>query len=232
MRKAIATVLTIALTALALQTNPARAQTQTGIIATTKHFEFHSNPWLNLHHFLFNIAKDHHAGGLRKYLTDSGLSDTQATVFDDAASFYRDNYIDNSLLFNRDLFALKRLLIATAGNEDITLDGYTDVATQLRRARPIYDEHFWPAHRRANQRILDDNLELASELEDCVFMRIANLSKNQWPDRKVRVDLTYVANWAGAYTTVNPIVHAVIRSSGWESQYDCWKSFFTSPLTP
>lgn len=229
MRSVITRWLTFGLLIVAFLAMPARSEANTDYVAATAHFEFHSNFWLNLHHYLFNVARDHDAEALPGHLSASGLSAEDVAVVASAAAFYRDNLIDKSLLFNRDLTAMKRVFIRTQADEEVVLEEYRDLEAHVRRVRPIYARHFWPGHRRANQQVLDENLPLAVRLEKAVFARIAELSQNQWPDHKVRVDITYVANWAGAYTTVNPIVHAVIRSSRWESPYDWIEILFHEP---
>lgn len=229
MRKLLSLWVAVGLSAAAFDAAPARSAPDNEAVAETARFSFYSNSWLNLHHYLFNIAKDYEADALAEHLSTFGLSDEEAGVFGDAAAFYRGKLIDNSLLFNRDLFAVKRMLIAIPAGADLSLGQFPDLEGHLRRSYPIYLRHFWPAHRQANQQVLDQNLALVSKLEDEIFERIAELSQNQWPDHKVRADLTYMANWSGAYTTVYPTTHAVIRSTGWKAPYDWFEILFHEP---
>lgn len=205
------------------------SEARADLVASTARYEFHNNAWLNLHHYLFNLARDHEATALIAHLSAKGISDNDAEPVAQAAAFYRVNLIDKSLLFNRELFAVKRALIGTQAGDEPVLENNQDLETHLRQAYPVYARHIWPAHLRMNQQVLDENMALVEKLEDLIFERIAELSQNQWPDHKVRVDLSYVANRAGAYTTVAPITHAVIRCSGWESDYDWFEILFHEP---
>lgn len=229
MRTVSTPLLAMALLALALPSLPAQSEASEDLVAASERFEFHSNIWLNQHHYLFNLAKQYEEKELGEYLLSHDLSEEEAAVFEEAAAYYRTSHIDNSLLFNRDLFAIKRGLIATPENKEVDLEGYPELTAHLRKTHPIYTTHFWPAHRSANHKVLSDNLKLVSNIENCAFGRIAELSQNQWPKHKVRVDITYLANWAGAYTTVDPITHAVIRSTDWESSNDWLEILFHEP---
>ncbi len=178
-------------------------------ILSTERFEFHSNFWINLHHFLFQQAKrpdeQPMPGGRR-------LSREEFQQIDGAIDWYREHLAEHSLLMNERLYAVKRALI-TFGPDELTehpaLTG--DHRVQLLAAAPVYRRHYWPRHDLQNHEVLFWHLQRIRTMEAPVLERIAELAQQDWPDGIIRVDLTWDANWAGAYCTTNPI-HVVLTS--------------------
>lgn len=82
---------------------------------------------------------------------------------------------------------------------------------RLKAAAPIYRAHYWPQHDHQNRSIVAWHEDLVNTLENPVLDRIATLAQQTWPEELIRVDLTWDANWAGAYCTTRP-THAVITS--------------------
>lgn len=77
---------------------------------------------------------------------------------------------------------------------------------------PVYADRFWLEHAARNRAALEDHLPVIRRIEDPVFDRLASLGRNTWPPERIRVDLSYYSNWAGAYTTNDPVTHVVLSS--------------------
>ncbi len=187
----------------------AESEWPSSLIERTDRYAFYSNFWINLHHFLY--AQAQRADGQP---IDGGrnLSRDEFAQIDGAIDWYRDNLADRDLLMDRRMYAVKRALI---GYEAHVLPEAGEVAgehlAQLETAASIYRKYYWPRHDRQNREIVAWHLDRIRSMENQVLDRISELAQQPWPDEEIRVDLTWDANWAGAYCTTQPI-HAVLTS--------------------
>ena len=190
---------------------PARGETDAppSFIEATGRYEFHSHFWLNLHHFLYDEAQQPER---RRIEGGRKLSQQEFSLIYGAVDWYRDEFGNRSLLSDPRLYAIKRALIDVGPDELPVHDAIGDeLLAQLQTAAPVYRQHYWPRHDRQNREIVAWHRDRIRAIEDRVLGRIAELAQQSWPDGIIRVDLTWDANWAGAYCTVDP-VHAVITS--------------------
>jgi len=190
-------------------------------------FEFHSGFWVNLHHELYFEARDRlnktpppaRSGSTlqNKVRTMQDLASTLTPVeqaaWENAIKYYVVNYSDKDLLFNLDLILLKNQLgdfedcDELSGVHKKTCDaGLPGNITQVLDAvAPIYRAHLWPDQDRANRRWVARVSPLVEEQGAGISQRLADIYQAKWPDYKIRVDVTAHANWAGAYTTLDPL---------------------------
>jgi hypothetical protein len=214
--------ITVAVAVLCLAPRvPARAETSAGNAADCRraesvHFDFHDDPWINLHHFLFQWArnvpklqpKDHRRPVEVPEAADfSDLSAEERHAWQGAVDYYREHLIHDHLLFDRDLIGLRTALGAVACSDDgrDSLEGLdSDLEEALMWAMPVYRAHWWPAHRAANEAWIAERMGQLKMYETPLADRLAQAYGSTWPDERVRVDVTAYSNWAGAYTTNNP----------------------------
>lgn len=187
-------------------------QNSSQAVASTDHFEFYINKWLNQHHFLFQIAKS-----LAKDSTNAKevfpewqqLSEKEQKLTLELLNYYQDNWIDKSLLFNGGLYRIKRTITYWQNDQQpLVYEEDPELASYWTRFAPIYERLFWPVHLAQNQKILQHNLPRIKAYETKAAARLSQLSQEPWPSSKIRVDVTFLADWAGAYTTTDP-VHVV-----------------------
>ncbi len=188
------------------------AQTQqadSSLIAATDRYEFHSNLWVNLHHFLYAQAKKPDDAKLPR---GRSLSRAQWQAMNDAITWYREHLADRDLLLDERMYNIKRALIRYGPDDVPDHAAVTEEhRARLEAAAPVYRSHYWPRHDDQNRSVWAWNESLIRALENDVLDRIADLANEPWPDGPIRVDLTWDANWAGAYCTTHP-THAVITS--------------------
>ena len=123
--------------AAAIVAAPARAAAQTDAL-----FEFHSNPWLNLHHILW-------AGG-KPAAPPADMPDHDRSAWYEGIAFYAP-YAKRDL-FDEELLKIKEALRTVETNtslEGVAIDA--GVKATLERLMPIYRKHWWPAHDRSNR---------------------------------------------------------------------------------
>ncbi|MDH5618236.1 MAG: hypothetical protein OEZ11_06310 [Gammaproteobacteria bacterium] len=184
-------------------------QADPSLVATTDRYEFHSNFWVNLHHFLYAQAKKPDDGRLPR---GRSLSREQWQAMNDAITWYREHLADRDLLLDERMYNIKRALIRYGPNDVPDHAAVTEQhRARLEAAARVYRNHYWPRHDHQNRAIWAWHESLIRALENGVLDRIADLANEPWPDGPIRVDLTWDANWAGAYCTTRP-VHAVITS--------------------
>lgn len=185
-------------------------------VATTEHYEFYNNFWINQHHFLYKMAEWVKKAQLDTPSDDEvfkKLQEREKKIVNECIQFYLDQVIDKNLLFSKEMYELKRTLINFSEQDQLTNDSIAARQIEVLHAfRPVYKAHFWEKHSRRNLEVVNNNLERIKRFENRVFDRLAQLSQSQWPDGKIRVDLTYYADWAGAYTSNRPTTHAVIST--------------------
>jgi len=199
---------------------PARAQFD----APLPVFELHSGFWINLHHTLYVQARqsrdDRAAPSAAVPGVETHRNANERQAWDGAVAYYQANYADKDLLFNTELTLLKNQLGEFEGCDELsgakkkTCDaGLPPALTKiLESAAVVYRAHEWPAHDRANRVWIAGVAPLVREKGLGLSERLAEVYQARWPMQKIRVDVTAYANWAGAYTTLDPL-RVVIAST-------------------
>jgi hypothetical protein len=189
-------------------------------------FELHSGFWINLHHTLYHEARlktapasadstGKTAGPTIKTAPGAkeSLTPAEQRTWDDAVAYYAANYATKDLLFSTELTELKNQLgdfedcDELSGRKRKFCDaGLPPKLTQvLETVAPIYRAHLWPEHDRANRRWITRVAPLVREQGVGLSEKLADIYQARWPREKIRVDVSGYANWAGAYTTVDPL---------------------------
>lgn len=191
-------------------------------MATTEYFEFHSNYWINLHHFLYQKAS---GSQLRKLKEDGNqyleigedkvqltLSAADEKTLSEAISYYKDSIISKSLLFDlgQERVWLQRREAGVRISDTTFSKRYTEI---LNKVSPVYSKHFWPLHEKQNAAILKLQLPSIKRFERTVITKMEGFAMKKWPvTTKVRVDVSAYANYAGAYTPTRPRFNIFISS--------------------
>jgi hypothetical protein len=192
-------------------------------------FELHSGFWLNLHHTLYQQARQQRgappvsgtakAGKSAKPTLQTApaaktpLTAAEQRAWDEAVSYYAANYADKDLLFSTELILLKNQLgdfetcDELSGAKKKTCDaGLPAKLTRiLEAAAPVYRAHYWSADDRANRAWIMRVAPLVTEQGVGISHRLADIYQTRWPTEKIRVDVARFANSAGAYTTLDPL---------------------------
>jgi hypothetical protein len=178
-------------------------------------FELHSGFWINLHHTLYGQARQSRDG--RGSPSGSGAatrrSPGEQLAWDAAVAYYAANYEDKDLLFNTELILLKNQLgdfeqcEELSGTKVKACDaGLPPKLTHvLDAAAPVYRAHEWPEHDRANRRWIAGVSHLVRVKGVELSQRLAEIYQTKWPKQRIRVDVSAFANYAGAYTTLDPL---------------------------
>jgi hypothetical protein len=189
----------------------------------TRLFEFHSDFWVNLHHFLYVTARARAGLDATRSAVTSALSDTagfgalsraQQDAWNDALAYYGRAVASRDILFDSSLVAvndrLAELETATTVGGTTNLD--PGIAAALDRAAPVYRALWWPRHDASNRRWTARAVAVLAEHGDAAARAEAGAFHHSWPATSVRVDVSAYTNWAGAYTTEYPS-HVNVRST-------------------
>jgi hypothetical protein len=193
----------------------ARPATTPSPAAASQWFAFHSNQWVNLHHFLYATARarerlDAGREAVTRALADTvgfgRLSAAQRADWERAVAYYIQFVAKRDILFDSSLVDVNNHLARLEGAPSIRgtpgLD--TGIASALDRAAPAYRALWWPAHDAANKRWIAGVLPLLREHGAAAANAESRIFARPWSPSPVRVDVSAYTNWAGAYTTENP----------------------------
>jgi hypothetical protein len=178
-------------------------------------FELHSGFWINLHHTLYQQARQRRDANTGPPETLPLIRRTKAeqVTWDAAVSYYASNYADKDPLFSTELILLKNQLEDFEGCDELsgakrkTCDaGLPEKLTKiLESAAPVYRAHEWSEHDRDNRKWIASVAPLVRERGLSLAERLADIYQTRWPKDRIRVDVSAYANWAGAYTTLEPL---------------------------
>lgn len=176
-------------------------------------FEFHSGFWINLHHFLYREAAQSVSGhGPRNPpLTKADseeleqLSPAERTAWNEALTYYSRKIVNRDLLFDGELIQTKEKLEDAESSPDLAkVDISEALKPALLEAAPIYRRHWWPRHDAQNRKWIASLEPLITRFGPALSTELSRIYDEPWPNYPVRVDAVAYANWAGAYTTVEP----------------------------
>jgi hypothetical protein len=191
-------------------------------------FEFHSGFWFNLHHTLYQAAKEKESKPAQDKPPNNSapnpsqpilktspvqLTTAEQHIWDDAVSYYTANFIGQDLLFSTDMILLKNQLaefedcdeLSGVKNRICNANLPTKLTQILEAVAPVYRAHQWPDHDRTNRRWILRVAPLVREQGVGLSERLADIYQTRWPKAKIRVDVSAYANASGAYTTIDPL---------------------------
>lgn len=193
----------------------ARRPAITPAAADTRWFAFHSNQWVNLHHFLYATARarerlDSDRPAVTRALADTAgfgkLSAEQRDAWASAVDYYIKFVAKRDILFDSSLVDANNHLaeLENASSVRSTPGLDTGIASALDRAAPVYRTLWWPSHDDANKRWIAGVLPLLRERGNAAARAESRIFARPWSAAPVRVDVSAYTNWSGAYTTENP----------------------------
>jgi len=171
--------------------------------------EFHSNFWLNLHHFLYEQA-------LHSPSPRNELKGPDKIAWSKALELYRYKVIPHDLLFDPHMQAIDTELAEDESLAKLVVSG-TDgrLWETLNSVAPIYRARWWANHDEANRRWIAAAAPLARRYSPLLMKQLAVAYETIWPGNAIRVDLAEYANWAGAYTYTHGWgrIHEIVSST-------------------
>lgn len=189
-------------------------------------FEFHSGFWINLHHTLYQLARDSSSASpakksasepaqtiLRNKPDSTPLTAAEQRAWNDALAYYTANFIGQDLLFSTDMILLKNDLgdfddcdeLSGTKNKFCNAGLEPKLTQILEAAGAVYRARQWAEDDRLNRRWILRVAPLVREQGTGHSERLADIYQTHWPKAKIRVDVTSYAYSSGAYTTIEPL---------------------------
>lgn len=167
-------------------------------------FVMQSNFWVNLHHFL-------RAAG-RGMPVARELPPAERAAWDAAVARYAANYSKRDLLLDAGMVKINDTLRLAGPSDRLPqIPGEPELNALLESVAPIYRRYWWPAHDAVNRSWIDAAQPLVARWGATLASRVAASYGQTWPARPVPVDLSFIANAVGAYTSYPP--HTTIAST-------------------
>jgi hypothetical protein len=193
--------------AVAASSQPEPSPRASAIVATD-HFAFYSDPWINLHHFLYQWSREdrgleigRRSVPMPERSSAGELSAADRNAWLSAVGFYRDAIAARSH-FDLDMMRINaRLAILDGDPSAAPPDVIPGLASALRTAMPIYLKRWWPRHDEANRRWIDQLIPLLRRHEAAYVRLTTRVHESKWPDVPWRVDVTAYPNYRAGYTT-------------------------------
>ncbi len=175
-------------------------------------FTFHSDVFLNLHHFLYRWGQagpgaDTSSLDRRIRLRDAdrdvyaALSGADREQWDKAIAYYRLAMIDRDLLFDDEMLALRDCLFMAGNFCDRIAERDQDTLDLLNETMPVFRRHWWERHDNENRAWINVVIPLARAHEGQIAPRRAAAYTGTWREDRNRVDVMVYANRVGGYTT-------------------------------
>jgi hypothetical protein len=145
-------------------------------VSYSERFAFHSDPWINLHHFLNEWGRnvpDRPAGDRRrpvdvKERTElARLTECEQQIWSGAIAYYRERLVQRDSAFDRNLIALRGELGALACSTAPPPISNAELWTVLNEAMTVYRRHWWPAHHLSNAEWIGQQEKLLRSYEAC-----------------------------------------------------------------
>ena len=172
-----------------------------------KTFEFHSGFWINLDRYLYEQA-----------LADPAPAPV-TPEWSAALEYYRKEFIKGNKP-SGEIVSLHDRLGELEGAVSLKNSGLDpELIAILESAAPTYRARWWVTHDRGNRTWVRAVSPLLSKYSTDLKRDLAKAYATTWPSTPLRVDVCEYANWAGAYTTINPS-HITISSVTASNQGD------------
>ena len=189
------------------------AQTPSPSPNSQKIFDFHSDFWINLHHFLYLVAlsektpKGPHPATMNQVDVETlnTLSENERAAWNQAVSYYADSMIEHDLLFDENMGGLKNQLEDAGTSRDLASANLpAELKQVLLKAAPIYRKYWWARHDAQNRQWVAQLEPLVERYGESLKDSLIRIYEVPWPSHPVRVDATVYASQYGAYTTNDP----------------------------
>ncbi len=220
MRKVGKTLIHILL-ALILVCQSVQAQANSSKIGESEYFEFYSNFWFNLHHFVYQEALYQKVGTKTILSKEESklLSSGQKSIFESVVEYYKVNLLDEDLRMSDFMTDFKHWVTDTQTGfafKEVP-DQFQALCKELKKISSIYQDLFWNNHQKYNNQTLNENINLIKTIEKSVVEKLSNQTRERWQRKKIRVDITAYAKATPRnlrdrpYTTTYP-THIVMNS--------------------
>jgi len=195
-------------------------------------FVFHTDEfWLNLHHFLYVLARANNKERDASREAVSGapadqerglakLNPNEQEAWRKAIAWYAAGPAKKDIVFDDPLPTITNALVSAVDAKSLS-GSKVDPAfvTILESVGPIYRKAWWNQHHEANRKWEKMTQALVDRHGATVLGFITNAYKLQWPAAGFHVHVSGYSNWAGAYSTTGNLLVLSSQSPSLQDAY-------------
>ncbi len=212
-------------------------------MAPTPVFEFHSGFWMNLHHALYEEARIREQRPTERPTSSSlpakseekrneasskaqgSVSAEEERAWNEAVDYYVATLARRDLLFDGEMVDTKNQLAELENCKDLSGRSGHGCAALLRpeqvaaleKAAPFYRARWWAEHDGTNRAWIATVSALVRDLGRSLAEQLSTVYRCDWPNGKIRVDVTHYAGLFGGYTSLEPL-HITISGADERNQ--------------
>lgn len=166
-------------------------------------FEFHSDPWVNLHQRLFAeaTADEYWHSKVETCTCGRNVAEWSAAVGGYKTELGARNPVFDSALQQTNF------VLATTGTGRLPAKGVDSIVAKW--IAPVYDAYAldrWPTDDARNRAWIDGTKVLVARWGNEMAGEYEKRFRIRWPSRPIRVEVTEFAGFGGAYTSSDPIL--------------------------
>jgi len=182
-------------------------------------FIFHTNEfWLNLHHFLYVLARaeNKERDASREAVSDAPadeerglakLDSKEQETWHKAVAWYAAGPARKDLVFDDPLPTITNALVSEGDAKSLARSKVDPAFVSIMESvGPIYRKAWWTQHQDANRKWEKMTQELVDRHGSAVLAFITNAYKLPWPATGFHVHVSGYSNWAGAYSTTGNLL--------------------------
>ncbi|HZY35281.1 MAG TPA: hypothetical protein VFE53_01455 [Mucilaginibacter sp.] len=175
--------------------------------------DFHSNFWINLHHYLFQQAQP-------SQLSTNSLDINDSKIWNDAIEYYRKNILPHDLLFDHEMITIDSVLAENESSPKLSsklID--VNLVKVLNDVAPIYRKQWWNIHNRTNRLWISTAEPLFLAFGVQLHEQLAVAYGTPWYSGAIRVDVcVYAGPRLVAYTNGEEHGHVITSSTNSRGQ--------------
>jgi hypothetical protein len=174
-------------------------------------YDFRIGFWSNLHHMLYAAAAlppGHRPDRLNLQPEDQAvlarLSERERVAWESAVDYYSTHFRTKDLLFDDEMIGIDEALGDTGDTAAPGANLPPGLASVLKSAAPIYRKYWWRSQRSADEAWRKNTAMLLDRYGSVLAAKLSRILSTPWPGKPVHVEVVSYANWAGAYTSLDP----------------------------
>ncbi|PBQ32717.1 hypothetical protein CNR22_13345 [Sphingobacteriaceae bacterium] len=192
---------------------------QKTVLLETKYYSFQSNPQLNAHLYLYNRAmgckfKKVHEDSLAYYSFKDKLKlvkPADLKTLNAVLMYYRDSLTAKDLLLDS---LMRDFTDRLSQGTTPTLAWQLRTLDQIKIFQPYFNKLYWKELDAENKKWILATKDQLVKQETAVVPELERIYQTQLPQsKKITVDLTCYATWAGAYTYHDLMPHIIFAAS-------------------
>jgi hypothetical protein len=177
-------------------------------------FEFHSDPWVNLHERLLAEATvgPYWHSPVETCACARGADGSVLPEWASAVARYKKTFAERNHYSDSSLVETTLVLALAGGKTELPSGVDKDLAAPLATTFDAYFRRTWSADDARNKAWIRTVEPLVATWGEEIATELANRFETQWPNRPVRVEVTQFAGFGGAYTTNDSVILTTMSS--------------------